>query len=226
MFGMSKRAAYRIVWILSALAIFGMTFVFASQPFALPPPGPITSYTTRDKSLSLKRPGNWKGHESSMNGIETQVRFDPVRNAHLILISDLKGSLIADIEKSLGSAGDTLREIPGMDRVSLPKPPTPLESMHARQGKELAGDKTMYSGFQDGETRQIQIDRYEALLTDFSFQEPGAFGSRPMVGRRITLLAGERRVTIVYSCLKEMRALLMPLFDQVRDSVTVGQPGG
>ena len=223
---MSKRAFYRIVWILSAFAIVGMTVVFAGQPYVLTPPGPMTAYTTGDKTLRFQRPGNWQAHEQSLHGLETEVRFEPARNAHMTLTSDLQGSLLADTVKSGSNATlDAMGSLPGMGGA-LPKQQSPLETMHALQGAEMAKKKSAYAEYKDGETQKMQIDRYEALVTEFTFQEPGAFGSRPMVGKRVTLLAGERRVTLVYSCLKEMRAVLMPTFDQMRDSLTVGQAGG
>ena len=70
---MSKRVAYRLLWIPSALVIIGMTIVFATQPLALPIPAPMKRYTTGDKSFRIQHPGNWKAHERSSHAIETEV---------------------------------------------------------------------------------------------------------------------------------------------------------
>src|SRR5438067_289984 len=124
---MSKRAFYRVVWILSALAIAGMTAVFASQPYALPIPGPTKTYTSGDKSLRLDHPGNWKVREFSSHGIETELRVEPARSAKFVVTADLQGSLMADIVKSGNNA---LSSLTGMGGEAGAQPKSPLETLH------------------------------------------------------------------------------------------------
>lgn len=221
---MPARTLYRLLWIPSLLAIVGMTFVFATQPLALPIPAPMKRYTTGDKSLRIEHPGNWPAHATSSHGLETEVEFKPGQNARMTVSADLTGSLTADLMKSTDAS---LSSLPGMEGPVTDRKKTPLEQLHDLQAAQLEKEKAEYPGFQDGEMKKVQVAGKEALITDFTCEAPGLLGSRPMVGRRVTLLSGDHHVAVVYVCLKEMRNIVLPVFDKMLSTLEVDpQTGG
>ena len=221
-----SRTIYRLLWIPSALAIAGMTVAFATQPMALPVLQPLKPYTTSDRSLRLLRPGNWKAHERSSHGVATVVEFDPIRNARMVVTMDLQGSLAADIMKATDSQTAQLAGmIPG-GAALLADRKSPLERLHAAQGALMKRDKLSYPSFEDGATVKAEIAGKEALVTTCSWNAPGLFGSRPVVGRRATLLSGDHQVSVVYSCLKEMEPVVLPIFKQMMRSMEIDAQGG
>src|SRR5690348_5592111 len=98
--GMSQRILYRIMWVPSLLILAGMVVAFAMQPATFPTPDALTPYTTSDKSIAIEHPGNWKAHTLSMQGISSEVRFDPAPHVRFRVVADLAGSLLADIDRS------------------------------------------------------------------------------------------------------------------------------
>ena len=97
---MSNRLLYRLVWIPSAFACVGMAYVFIRQPKPFPKPASLTTYTSGDKSVALKRPGNWKASFANDHGVGRGIAFEPADNVRFVVASDLAGSLMADIMKS------------------------------------------------------------------------------------------------------------------------------
>src|SRR5262245_27007817 len=112
------RILSRIIWIPSCIAVIAMVFMFARQPLAIPAPTEMTAFTSDDKVITVKHPGNWKAHSNSIHGNTTEVWFDPVRNATFAVTADLAGSLVADIAKS-GNAqmSGLLDNVPGGSQV-------------------------------------------------------------------------------------------------------------
>lgn len=220
---MPNRALYRLIWIPSGIAILGMSAFFASQPAAVPLPGTMKSFVSIDNYIHLKRPGNWRAMQLSSHAIDSSIEFEPARNTHMRISSDLQGSLMSDIAKS---ADNTLSSIPGIGSDILAKQKTPLERLHDMQAKDLKKNKREYEMFQDGTTKDLQVGGYPSKITDFTYEAPGVFGVIPMTGKRITTLAGERRVSILYSCPKESKKLIMPVFDEMRDSMKFGEGTG
>ncbi len=129
---MTQRLFCRVVWIVSALVLAGLTATFARQPLAIPVPAPMVPYSAEDKSLTLQHPGNWKPHQWASHGVDSGVRFDPNSNTRIIISVDLQGSLFADIAKA---QNDQLSSLPGIGEVLAKKQKSPLETVHAMQAK-------------------------------------------------------------------------------------------
>ncbi len=219
---MSKLRLYRMVWVPSAILLTVLTGLYSRPSTAKPEIGPMTAYTTEDKSLTVSHPENWKPHESGANAVLTRVRFTPTETVRVTVTTDLTGSLFADIQKS---STDSQNPLAAMGMGTPDKQKSPLENVHEMQGKQMAEDPS-YGEFQDGNTQKLQVAGTEALMTDFTYKKTGLFGMTEMVGERVTALAGERRLTFVAVCPKQMGTELAQVFQKMLESLRVGQAGG
>lgn len=217
---MPKRTLYRILWIPSAVILVLLTALFSRQTTAMPTVAPMQTYTTDDKSFTLSYPGNWKPHPFGANAVLSGVRFTPSDSVKVLVTADLTGSLFADMQKA---NNDTASSLPGFGPEQAAKQKPPLETVHKMQRVEMKGK---FEGYKEGKTEQAQIANSEALVTDFTGKTGGMFGSAEIVGRRATILAGDRRITFVASCPQEMQAELMPVFEEMLESLQIGQGGG
>jgi len=217
---------YRWIWIPSALAILGMTLLFASQPAAIPVPGVMKHYTASDRSISIDHPSNWKPHLRSLHAVETEIDFRPARNVFMDINVNLQGSLMVDMLKSVDTENARIASMaPGSEAVT-PHELSPNAHVHGAQAAHLKNLVTEFPGFEDEETAKTQIGGREALATSCRWTSPGLFGSRPMAGRRVTLLSGDHQVSIVYGCPKEMEKAILPVFDQMLKSLETDVQGG
>ena len=226
---MATPVLYRAIWIPSAVLLAGMVTLYSVQPEAIPSVGESKTFTTEDRSITVEHPANWKPRQLSMNSVLTQVEFEPSRSVHIVIKSDLQGSLMADMSKAAASTGSGMTDaqgnlLPGMEQREQ-KQKTPLEKLHAAQGAAM---ETEYAErhYEEGETKPTKVGSVEALTTDFTFEESGLFGKKQMAGKRVTALGGERRLTIIATCPKEAVSSIGKAFDSIIESVEMGQPGG
>jgi hypothetical protein len=237
---MSKRIVYRLIWMPCTLALIVTFVIFFGHVVTEAAPAAMTGYTMSDKTLQMQHPANWKPRESSTNGVESSVRFVVDEYSGIRFGTDLTGSLQADIDKAgaaqlsnLGSIApnggsltpDGASMTPNGESVSLPAGKSPLQKAHERKGQELEQSKD-FENYREGETRSVQVAGQEALATDFTYTEHGMLGDKEEVGRRVTALLGESRLLILARCPKEHEAQLMPLFQQMIDSLKVSATGG
>ncbi len=209
-------ALYRAVWIPSALALVGAIFVFATQPASVAKPAPLQTYSTSDKAITLRCPGNWTPHETSLHAVLTELRFQPNETSQFSASADLQGSLMADI----GRGGGGMEGLPGMGGTLPVKRKSPLEKLHDQQGQSL---EKQFDNYAEGETVKTQVSSVDAIITSFTYQEPAMFGKRDQVGKRVTALLNDRRLSVIYHCAKANQAALEPSFDAMIASLHVGQ---
>lgn len=220
------RIVYRLIYILSALAIAGMTAGFSLLPPTLATPGPMKQAFSGDRSIGITHPDNWKPQEQTSQAVETKIEFTPALHARFAVTVDLQGSLLTEMLKSNDTENRQIAGmIPGGGELMAGKE-TPLEREHAAQGAEMKRDIDLYPDLTEGATEKCRIAGQEALITDCTWAAPGIIGGRPVMGRRATLLLGNHRVSVVYGCLKEMKAELHPLFQQMQQSIEISIPGG
>jgi hypothetical protein len=211
---MSRLIIYRAIWAPSLAAILVMLAVFARQPFSIPAPGRLVPYTSGDKTIAILHPDNWSPSVTSAQATVTRVTFDPTIAVHFSVTSDLTGSLVADMNRA---GGAMLEHVPGSIGQAANQP-SPIEAVHAMQQSRLeaSGD---YPDFTDGETTRTQIDGHEAAITPFTYVRSSLVGHTPMVGTRVTVLFQDRSMGIVCGCPKDIEKTLMPVFDQMIQSV-------
>ncbi len=216
----------RSIWISSALAIVGMTLLFASQPATVPHPGAMKLFTASDRSVRIEHPGNWKARVRSSHAVETEVEFRPARTAFMTINVNLQGSLMVDMLKATESQNNRIAGIvPGGEALN-PRQASPIVFLHSTQAAQLKNQVTEYPGFADGEATKGQIAGREALISTCGWTTPGLIGNRRMVGRRVTLLSGEHQVSVVYGCSEDMQQAILPVFDRMLTSLEVDIQGG
>jgi hypothetical protein len=217
------RALCRIIWVPSTIVVFAMIFLFARQPLAIPPPAEMADFTTEDKVISLRHPGNWKEHANSIHGNYTEVWFEPVRNSEFNVKADLAGSLMADIAKSTSASGSAILDsMPGGSEIKE-KQKSPLEGLHEGKAPILAKELAEYA---EGATSKTKLGGLEALVTEFTFKKPGLWGNIEMVGKRATAIHSERRISLLYYCPKVIEAQLEPTFAKIAATLQFNAAAG
>jgi hypothetical protein len=222
-----SRMLARLIWIASTLGLIGTVVAFAQHPYSLPSPGAMASYTASDRSLTLSHPDNWKPHTLDMHATLSRITFEPAKASWFEVNSDLKGSLMADINRSSSAPIDTTNMPPDLAKQlgaleGGAKKKSPLESAHESAGVSL---EKSFDAFQEGAITKLHIAGLEALSTEVTFQKRGLWGARHMTGARLTALANDRRITILYYCPKEFSDVLTPTFKKMADSIRLGQEG-
>ena len=220
---MSNRLLYRIVWIPSALACVGMGYVFLRQPKPFPKPTALTLYVSGDKSVALKHPGNWKASSGSDHGVARGIAFAPGDNVTFIVVSDLAGSLMADVMKSSDTQAETLAGMMpgGAGAANLPPQKSPLEKLHIMFGKSMQKNEKRYPEFEETGYQPTQLAGVPALVSDFTFKSDGPDGE--IVGKRYTALTLEARITVLYYCPKSKQKELSGIFTKMTRSVRAGE---
>jgi len=220
------RALYRTVWIVSLLAIVGMSCWFLMKPPSLPVIAPMVAYVSEDKSLAFQYPGNWKPQPTSSQAVSARVAFDPNSTTHVEVDTSLAGSLMGDIAKSGDASLSALQGMPGMPAGVADKQKSPLELLHEAALHGMAKNKTRYPDFEAGASLPIQVGGVPALSTDFRFKEGGVWGKRDMVGTYVTILTKEREVSVKATTSKALQKTMKPVFEQMIDSIHLEQTGG
>jgi hypothetical protein len=100
----------------------------------------------------------------------------------------------------------------------------PLTAAHQRQQATLEGGG-QYPGMKEGETQKIRVAGYDALTTDFTFQNPNPLSPEALSGTRITVLSGERQISIVGYCPTKDFNTYGPVFLKMLNSLDLGQGG-
>jgi hypothetical protein len=84
-----------------------------------------------------------------------------------------------------------------------------------------------YPDYSEQPAAPVRVAGFEALASDFTFaRKAGLFGAIPMAGTRITVLPGDRRVTVFYYYPKAGAATYGPLFRKMTESLKLGSGGG
>ncbi|HLJ54466.1 MAG TPA: hypothetical protein VKT77_05455 [Chthonomonadaceae bacterium] len=217
---------HRTIWIISALAIAGMTVLFATQPGSAVAVGETKRFTTADRSIAIDHPANWKPRSRSVQAVETEVEFNPSHDAFLSVDANLQGSLMADMLKSANSENSRIASmVPGGEALN-PHQLSPLEHLHAVRAAHMKDLPAEYPGFTDGETAREQVAGHEALVSNCTWMSAGLFGGQPMVGRRVTILSGDHEVSVVYGCPRAKQKDYLPVFDRMLRSLALDVPGG
>lgn len=220
-----SRMVARLIWMASTLALIGTVISFAQHPYSLPSPGAMTTYTASDKSMVLSHPDNWKPQAFDLHSTTSRITFEPAKASWFEVNADLKGSLMADINRSTNAQLDTTGMPPELAKQlgtldGGVKKKTPLESAHETEGAEL---QTVFTGFQEGPITKTHLAGLEALSNEVTFQKRGVWGARYLTGTRMTALANDRRITLLYYCPKEFSGSLTPTFKKMADSLRLGQ---
>ena len=201
-----------------------MLLAFSNQPLSVPMPSKLVEYSSPDKSISLLKPENWKISSRSAQAVSSELSLAPAQNVTYKITSDLAGSLMADVARPMTSSGEGLPA--GIDpqlAAALAPQKSSLQTLHELEKMHFSRE---YKNYEEGVTEPAQIAGTEALVTEFKFKDGSSFAMREIVGKRVTLLTNERRISIVFTCPRVMKALLFPVFNQMTESIQLNKGGG
>jgi hypothetical protein len=223
----------RAIWIPSATALVGSICFFAMQPYHIEAPAKMVQYGSVEKGLTIKHPSNWKRLGMSSHAVQDSILFKPSENVRFDLMSDLVGSLMADLSRSgssmveglAGSMEEMSRQNPDisnqlneLNRQVAKK--TPLDKVHDMRGSVMKDD---YDGYKEGASKKGTLGGLEAVESDFTFKGEGAWGAQKIVGKRVTALTSERAIYLIYYAPENQMKTLGPVFSEMRNSIQFGQ---
>lgn len=227
-------------WLI-ALCLFtlaaGGAFAFTGlKPERSKVPAKFTAFVVDDKTFACDAPDGWNKRSGSAQAIRTFAVFTSGQ-AKIDIDANLEGSLMADILRASQQMGDGggmgMDEfggggggggVPGAgalgDAGRMPantrKPP--VQILHDVGAAKMAAE---HPGYEESQAQAFQSALGEARLSDFTYK--GDFFSKTMKGRRITILAGDKLVTVICESPQRDYVSLKPAFDRVVASL---KPGG
>jgi len=136
-------------------------------------------------------------------------------SARIDVDADLQGSLMGDIARApAGALGDVA---PGLAAKVKP----PVEVVHGMNKKKVSGD---YADYKEQPAKPFTSAVGEARISEFTGTSGGSFKEK-IHGYRVTMLGGERAVTVISKCTEEDWPNLKAPFARVIQSVKPGGPG-
>ena len=250
---MSRRLVYRAIYIpsLLALAVLVVAFAHPIRSRTAFTPAELTPFAAEDKSFRIDYPRSWKAEVSTLHGTGVQAHFHRDEDSEVVVTCDLTGSLMMDITRSSSAANTSL---PGQEgAASSPAggslPPglesmlggasaarkTPLQTAHASDTGYMRSKFRHYKEDQKEGQKESQKDDAavksevaggEALTSAFTAQTPDFFNPKDIVGKHITVLIGNRPVTINAYCPKGEEQDLFKILDIMLKTLRVSETGG
>lgn len=177
----------------------GLLLAFGAIPGcggAVPAPTAYVDYHSPDGRFSCDRPEGWEADGGGKSDSPNSWAKFTKGNAEIKIDADLAGSLFGDIAKSSGGLGGD--EEP------------PVAKVHPMGVKHMQEE---YSNYTEREPKTFQSKgigegRRSTFIADQSL------GGK-YYGYRATLLAGDRRITVVCSCPANNWQALKPAFEKV-----------
>lgn len=217
-------AICRLLYVPSTVAVAGMAIAFGSKPVTFPKPEALTRFTTDDKTLSFEHPANWKPHDTAVRDQVTEMWVEPTRLVRFYVKADFVSSLYADVDRANAAQAQSFAESAGGltgqsgEQHEAPKDPskTALIKRHEAQREKL---EKQFAHYEEGEAEEKLLGFRQAIVSSFTFKSTGIWTQREMAGKRATMNPGDRVVTMICYCPKEMESELGPLFDKMMASV-------
>lgn len=183
-------------------------------------PGPAVAvaeyvpYEVPDKAFACVAPKGWEQQEASAHAIRSTALFKD-GHAKIDITADLSGSLMGDIMTAQNN------QMSGMmpEGVNAPKPKPAVERLHA-ENKGIVKKKV--SEYKEGPMQPFNSRLGEARVSEWT-GNAGLMGGGALHGYRISILSGERLVTVICQAPEKDWKTLKPTFLKVIGSLT---PGG
>lgn len=177
-------------------------------------------YTAPDKAFACVLPDGWKRVESAGGGIQSGVKAEAGR-ARINVNADLAGSLMADISKAQDAQMSNIAGmIPGNAQGNVPARKSPVEKAHIAFKNKM---ESVWEDYEEKGSKPMQSAFGEAWISEWTGKKKELLGSEPRHGLRVTMLSGERQVTVVCYCAEDDWKTLVPAFSKVIKSLA---PGG
>lgn len=196
-------------------------FVIGFKSQTTEPPKKFSAYVAPDKSFACQLPAKeegWKRVEQVSPGTLATLRTEKGR-AKISILSDLAGSLMADIARS----GDSQMEgisgmMPGNMQPSGPRPP--VEKLHLHHIEVM---QNKWDDYDESEMKAVQTPLGDCRVSEWSGKKANSAGAELTRGLRATILSGERRISVLCYCPDKEFKVLVKSFSQVIRSMKPGE---
>ena len=194
-------------------------FVLNKKPEAASAPKSYVAYVASDKAFTFSAPKGWKRHSSASGGIMSSVGYEDGA-AKVDVLSDLEGSLMADLSRGPGQMPDLPPTMmtPEMQANLKEMNRPPVEKLHEER-KGRVGEAV--EGYQEKPMQVIKAPLGEGRCSEWS-GDAGRWNGGLMHGYRATLLSGDRRVLFVCRCRQSDWKTLRPAFNKMLMSLASG----
>lgn len=195
---------------LAALWLAGLLFLPLAGCGSKPAEAPAsyTHFAAEDRSFQCDQPAGWESTSAGGHGVASGVLFKK-GPAKIDITADLQGSLMGDIARSSNNMLGGLA--PGLAGKTRP----PVETLHEMGKKELAES---IKDYQEQPMQQIQGRMGDARMSEYT--GGGGIFSPKVHGLRVTMLGGERRITVICQCPESDWQTLHPAFTRVIGSLS------
>jgi hypothetical protein len=173
-------------------------------------PAKYTKYEASDRAFSCSAPEGWESVSSASQGTRSGALFRK-GGALIDVDADLQGSLMGDIARATGNIGAGL--VPGMEGKRKP----PVETVHEMKEKEVAESMSHY---QEQPAKPFRSSAGEARVSEFT--AGGGMFAEKVHGYRVTILGGERAITVIAKCPEADWPALQGVFGKVINSIKAG----
>lgn len=203
-----------------ALVLGALFFLQASKPERTAAPTKYARFIAPDRSFVCEAPAGWDKKSAGAHGIMSGALFTNGK-AKIDITSDLQGSLMGDIARATSAQSEGMAGSlpPGMALANLPQERAPVEQLHQAGKKPLAATMQNYA--------ELPMQPLQSRLGEARFSEwtgdAGLMGGGKMRGYRVTILGGERRVTVLCQCAEPDWKTLKPAFARIIRGIG---PGG
>jgi hypothetical protein len=213
---------------LSALCVAtllgGVLFIAtASRPQPVAAPTSFTKFSAKDGSFACDYPSGWQETSGESHGVESAAVFAK-GGAFIEVSSDLTGSLMGDISKSVGGVGADLPNLPGGPDLKVAAKP-PVEAVH---GTGVKPAKRVMENHGIGSYEEASAQPFQSRIGDARFSEVTADGG-PFTGKvhgfRATMLGTDRAVRVLCWSPESDWEKLRPAFQRVINSIGPGTGG-
>lgn len=206
----------------SAALLVAIFFLKASKPEIVPAPTRFAAYSAADKSFVCESPDGWAKQGSAAHGIMSGALF---KNgpASINITSDLMGSLMGDMAAAgSGIAGSVPAGmenlVPGMEQALKEARKPPVEKVHEMGKKRIAGE---FKTYEEQPAKPFPSKIGDARYSEFTAD--GGWRVGKVRGYRVTMLGGERSVTVICQCPEENWPTLQKSFARVIGSIAPGR---
>lgn len=202
-----------------AVAVIALGLVGCGKGERLTAPKSFVAFEAIDKSFKGVAPEGWKVQRSGLQGTVAGAKISQ-QDATVQITADLQGSLMGDMMTASNSQMGGLTEgLPENMRPPAGMTKPAVEKLHA--AGEKAGSKGL-ENYEEKPMQTLQSPLGEGRFSEFTGEEKGYIGGEKYHGLRVTILSGERRVTVVARCLEENWATLRPAFERVITGLAPG----
>ena len=220
---MSRRLVYRIIYVPCLLALGGLVIAFAHPTHARVTSSAMKAFVAGDKSFQISYPADWRKLVFNQNGTGTRAHFQRDAHAEVVVTCDLTGSILLDFSRNGNPSGVSLPGMEGLSGGGAGGSKTPLQAAHESGSGHLDGELRHYA---EQLPTPSKIGKYEAMTSDFTAQTAEMFNAQELIGKRITILVGNRPVTVDAFCPKNDADGFFSTVDAMLKTLSISEAGG